>query len=133
MKRIKAWFKLFLTDKPKPAIMATSTDGEKTMTKQTEKNYTEAQEARLAEFDVIDNALATELAAEFGKTVASVRAKAARMGSYQAKVRTSKTGGPIERKEAIVADIAALVGANMDGLEKAGKEQLVAIRAALQG
>ena len=96
-----------------------------------EKNYTAAQEARLAEFDVIDNDLAIDLAAELGKDVRSIRAKAVRMGLYKAKDKVSKTGGKIESKEAIVADIAALIGKNLDGLEKAPKLVLQELRAKL--
>ena len=95
------------------------------------KNYTEAQEARLASFASIDNETAMELAVEFQKDVRSVRAKAVRMGLYVAKQKVSKTGGKIESKEAIVADIAKIVGRNLEGLEKASKQSLVAIRAKL--
>ena len=103
------------------------------MTAKTEKtpNYTAEQEARMREFTVINGETAQMLADEFGKDVRSVRAKAVRLGLYQAKARVSKTGEPVERKEAIVAEIAALVGRNMEGLEKAPKEALKAIRAAL--
>lgn len=97
----------------------------------TAKNYTEAQEARLAEFEVIDNATAEVLAAEFGKDVRSVRAKAVRLGSYRGKAKTSKTGGKIESKEDIVAEISALVGRSLDGLEKAPKLVLVELRSKL--
>lgn len=106
-------------------------EGIDTMTKEVTKNYTAAQEARLAEFDVIDNDLAIELAAEFGKDVRSVRAKAVRMGLYKAKEKASKTGGKIESKDEIVAEISDLVGRNLDGLEKAPKEVLKALRARL--
>lgn len=95
------------------------------------KNYTDAQEARLAGFDVITPETALILAAEFGKDVKSVRAKAVRMGVYRAPVKAGKSGLPIERKEAIVAEIAALVGFNMEGLEKAPKQALIALRSAL--
>lgn len=101
------------------------------MTKTTEKNYTDAQEARMAEFDVIDNDTAIDLAAEFGKDVRSVRAKAVRMGIYKAKEKTSKAGGKIESKEDIVKDIADLVGKSLDGLEKAPKLVLQELRAKL--
>lgn len=131
MSLLQALKKFFLTDNPKPAIMAISTDGEKNMTKEVTKNYTEAQEAEMLALGTIDNATATMLATKFGKNVASIRAKAVRMGLYQAKVRVSKSGDAIERKEAIVAEIASLVGRNMEGLEKAPKQALVAIRAAL--
>lgn len=123
--------KLFLTDKSECSNMISSTEGNCEMTKEVAKNYTEAQEARLAEFDVIDNDLAIELAAEFGKDVRSVRAKAVRMGLYKAKEKQSKTGGKIESKEAIVAEIADLVGKSLDGLEKAPKQVLITLRAKL--
>lgn len=96
-----------------------------------EVNYTEAQEARMMEFDVIDNDIAMMLAGEFGKDVRSVRAKAVRLGIYKAKERVSKSGGKIESKEQIVAEISELVGKNLDGLEKASKQALIAIRAKL--
>ena len=101
------------------------------MTKEVAKNYTAAQEARLAEFDVIDNDIATMLADEFVKDVRSIRAKAVRMGLYKAKDKVSKAGGKVESKEAIVADIAALVGKNLDGLEKAPKLVLQTLRTRL--
>lgn len=107
------------------------TEGNVDMTKEVTKNYTDAQEARMAEFDVIDNDIAMDLAAEFQKDVRSVRAKAVRMGIYKAKEKVSKTGGKIESKEAIVADIVKLVGVGLDGLEKASKQSLIAIRAKL--
>jgi len=101
------------------------------MTKEVTKNYTEAQEAEMIALGSIDNVVAMQLAEKFGKNVASIRAKAVRLGVYQAKERVSKSGAAIERKEAIVAEIASLVGKNMEGLEKAPKQALVAIRAAL--
>lgn len=101
------------------------------MSKEVVKNYTAAQEARLAEFDVIDNDIAIALADEFGKDVRSVRAKAVRLGVYKAKEKTSKTGGKVESKEDIVKDIADLVGKNLDGLEKAPKLVLQELRARL--
>lgn len=101
------------------------------MTKVVEKNYSEAQEAELLSAGVIDNAKALEFAAKFGKDVRSIRAKAVRMGIYKAAEKVSKTGGKIESKEAIVADIAAIVGKNLDGLEKAPKVALQIIRSKL--
>ena len=121
--------KLFLTGSLNYTNMITSNEGKNDMDKV--KNYTEAQEARLASFASIDNELAMELAVEFDKDVRSVRAKAVRMGLYVAKQKVSKTGGKIESKEAIVADIASIVGQSLDGLEKASKQSLVAIRAKL--
>lgn len=98
---------------------------------ETVKNYTEAQEAELMAAGVIDNAKALEFADKFGKDVRSIRAKAVRMGIYKAAEKVSKTGGKIESKEAIVSDIAAIVGKNLDGLEKAPKLVLQIIRSKL--
>ena len=96
-----------------------------------EVNYTEAQVAEMEALGSIDNATAQVLADKFGKTVASVRAKAVRMGIYVTKERTSKNGDAIETKEDIVKDIADLVGQSMDGLVKASKVELKALRTAL--
>lgn len=122
--------KLFLTDKSKSSNMISST-GDNEMSKEVVKNYTAEQEAELEAAGVIDNDLALEFAAKFGKDVRSIRAKAVRMGLYKAKEKVSKTGGKIESKEAIVADIAELVGKNLDGLEKAPKLVLQTLRAKL--
>jgi len=130
MNLISTFKKLFLTGSSNYTNMITSNEGKIDMTKEV-KNYSEAQEARMGEFMFIDNDIAMELANEFQKDVRSVRAKAVRMGLYKAKDKVSKTGGKIESKEAIVADIAAIVGQNLAGLEKASKQSLVAIRAKL--
>lgn len=98
------------------------------MAKVVEKNYSEAQEAILLAAGVIDNAKAMELAVELNKDVRSIRAKATRMGIYKAQAKVSKTGGKIESKEKIAADIAAIVGKDMAGLEKAPKLALQIIR-----
>lgn len=131
MSFISTFKKLFLTGSLNYTNMITSNEGKNDMTKEITKNYTDAQEARMNEFMSIDNDIAMELANEFQKDVRSVRAKAVRMGLYVAKQKVSKTGGKIESKEAIVADIAAIVGQSLDGLEKASKQSLVAIRAKL--
>lgn len=129
MNLISTFKKLFLTGSLNYTNMITSNEGKNEMEKV--KNYTDAQEARLASFASIDNETAMELAVELQKDVRSIRAKAVRMGLYVAKQKVSKTGGKIESKEAIVADIAKIVGRNLDGLEKASKQSLVAIRAKL--
>lgn len=123
--------KLFLTFSSDFGNVNHQHEGNSEMAKEVVKNYTEAQEAELAAAGLIDNDLALEFATKFGKDVRSIRAKAVRMGIYKSKERVSKTGGKIESKEAIVADIAALVGRNLDGLEKASKQSLIAIRAKL--
>ena len=129
---ISTLLKKFLTGRSKVVISNhQDTEGNCEMTKEVAKNYTEAQEAELAAAGMIDNELALEFAAKFGKDVRSIRAKAVRMGIYKAKEKVSKTGGKIESKEAIVADIAAIVGKSLDGLEKASKQSLIAIRAKL--
>lgn len=130
MRIFSAIKKFFLTSRSDIGI-SNHQDGDNQMSKEIVKNYTEAQEARLAEFEVIDNDTAMLLAEEFGKDVRSVRAKAVRMGLYKAKERVSKTGGKIESKEQIAADISKLVGKSLDGLEKASKQSLIAIRAKL--
>lgn len=126
----EAFKKLFLIRSSDTAI-TNHNEGKNEMTKEVSKNYTEAQEARMAEFEFIDAAIAQELADEFGKNQKSVVAKAVRMGLYKAKEKTSKTGGKVETKEEIVADISTLVGKSLDGLEKASKQALIAIRAKL--
>ena len=129
---ISTLLKKFLTDSSKVVISNhQDTEGNCEMTKEVVKNYTEAQEAELIAAGVIDNELAIEFAAKFGKDVRSIRAKAVRMGIYKAAEKVSKSGAPIERKEAIVADIAAIVGKNLDGLEKAPKLVLQTLRAKL--
>jgi hypothetical protein len=120
-----AFLKKFLTAQPKVAI---HNEGKKEMEN---KNYSEAQIARMHEFEFIDAAIAQELADEFGKNVKSVVAKAVREGLYKAKEKTSKTGGKVETKEQIVADIAELIGRNLDGLEKAPKLVLQELRTRL--
>jgi hypothetical protein len=132
MKIISALKKLFLTSSFDLSISNhQETEGNVDMTKEVIKNYSEAQEAEMLAAGIIDNDAAIEFAAKFGKDVRSIRAKAVRMGIYKAKEKVSKTGGKIESKEAIVADIAAIVGRNLDGLEKASKQSLIAIRAKL--
>lgn len=101
------------------------------MAKEVVKNYTESQEAEMLAAGIIDNAKALEFAAKFGKDVRSIRAKAVRMGIYKAAEKVSKTGGKIESKEKIVEDIAAIVGKNLDGLEKAPKLVLQTLRSKL--
>ena len=130
--RKSGFIKKFLTYISKIGIIThQATEGNVDMTKEAIKNYTDEQEAYLATFDVIDNDTAIEIAAHLQKDVRSVRAKAVRMGVYKAKDKVSKSGAAIERKEAIVADIAAILGKNLDGLEKAPKQVLVALRAKL--
>lgn len=97
---------------------------EKTVSK-----YSVEQVARMRAEAPLNQAKAEALATEFGFTARSVIAKAVRERiEYVAKAKVTKTGTPVEQKEAIVADIASLVGANLEGLEKAPKPALQALR-----
>lgn len=92
-------------------------------------NYTAAQEAEIRAAAPLNQAKAIALAEKFGKSARSVTAKAVRMGiAYERKQPTTKAGGKVERKEAIVSEIAEIVSANLDGLEKAPKGVLQALR-----
>lgn len=98
-----------------------------------EPNYTTEQEDRIREVadenGELNMALADELAAEFGKSRRSVIAKAIRMDvPYASKVPTSKDGTPVASKAKIVEQIGAVVGGNVDGLEKASKAALQNLR-----
>lgn len=99
--------------------------------KKSASKYTAAMETRIAESAPINQAKAESLAAEFGAgfTGKSVIAKTIRMGvAYERKQATTKAGGKIEKKEDLVAEIGKLVEGNLDGLEKAPKPALQAIR-----
>lgn len=99
------------------------------MTKVVAPKFTAEQEARIWELEPLNQEKARLLATEFGKTERSVAAKAVRMGvTYIRKQPATKSGAPIERKEAIVKEIATIVAENLDGLEKAPKAALQAIR-----
>jgi hypothetical protein len=100
------------------------------MKKSTSK-YTPAMEAAIREAAPLNQAKATDLAASFGAdfSARSVIAKAVRMNvAYERKQPTTKTGAPVERKETLVSEIAEIVGANLDGLEKAPKPALQLLR-----
>lgn len=102
-----------------------------TAVKKSASKYTPAMETRIWEEAPLNQAKAEALAAEFGDGFSgkSVIAKANRMGvAYEKKVPTTKTGGKVESKERIVAEIAEIVGSTLDGLEKATKPTLQAIR-----
>lgn len=99
--------------------------------KKSASKYTPEMEARIHAEAPLNQEKARELAAEFGAgfTDKSVIAKATRMGvAYIKKVPTTKSGAKIESKEKIVAEIAEIVGSQLDGLEKATKPTLQAIR-----
>ncbi len=92
-------------------------------------NFTPEQEAAIRAAEPLNQAKARELAASMGKTERSITAKAVRMGlTYERKQPTTKSGGKVEKKETIVSEIAALVGGNLDGLDKAPKGVLQTLR-----
>ena len=100
-------------------------------TKKTASKYSLAQEAAIRAEPVLNQAVADRLAAEFGPsfTGKSVIAKINRMGlPYQRKVAVTKAGGKVESKAEIVAEIATMVSGNLDGLDKAPKPALQALR-----
>ena len=98
------------------------------MAKERTPNFTAEQEQAIRDRAPVNQAIARELALELGKNEKSVIAKATRMGVYQRKQPTTKTGAPVERKEAIVAELAQLTGLYLEGLEKAPKPVLQALR-----
>lgn len=73
------------------------------------------------------------LADNFGEKPRALIAAAVRAGiQYEKKARQSKAGGPVVSKEQLVSDIGAAVGVELPGLEKATKQALVALLAAVQ-
>lgn len=101
------------------------------MAKQPTSKYTPAHEARIRETSPLNQAAAEALATEFGSgfTARSVIAKITRMGlPYERKQPVTKNGEKVEQKEKIVAEIAEIVGGNLDGLEKAPKPALQRLR-----
>lgn len=86
----------------------------------------ETQEAR--------DEVVSQYATKFDKNLQSIRAKLSSERVYVAKERTTKGGDPIVRKEALVAQIATLMGEEEEtigSIEKATKPTLQKIIAAL--
>ena len=105
-------------------------------------NYTGDQEttilamAQAAETGKLTNTDAEKLAEQFGKTVKSVVAKLSRMGVYQKKEYTTKTGEAVVKKNTLadkLAEICGLTEAETTSLEKATKTALVKIIEKLEG
>lgn len=102
--------------------------------------YTASHEAAIraaAANGPLNQAAAAALAVEFnggkeaGKfSTRGVVAKISRMEgvAYARKQPTTKTGGKVEQKDDLVAEIAAFVGTNLDGLDKAPKPVLQSLR-----
>ena len=100
-------------------------------------NYTTEQETTIlamANGGKLTNADAEKLAEQFGKTVKSVVAKLSRMGVYQKKEYTTKTGEAVVKKDEhadAIGAILRLTEAETDSLTKANKTALAKIFAAL--
>jgi len=98
-------------------------------------NYTdEMVEAIRSEYEAAPvRATVDALAARFGKTPRSIIAKLSTLGIYQAPTRVTKTGKPVVKKEALVAEIVATIGVELPSLVKANKQDLEALVSALKG
>jgi len=99
-------------------------------------NYTDEQTAtaRSAYLKSPTKETVAELAESFGKSIKSVIAKLSREGVYVKAVRVSKAGGVIVSKDALVTNIAHLMGVNeekLDGLDTAPKAALILIANAM--
>ena len=96
--------------------------------------YTAAMEQAIRNEPVLNQAVANRLATEFGVEFTG-RMVIAKINSmklpYERKAATTKAGTPVERKDALVAEIAKFVEGNLDGLDKAPKAALQAVRDAL--
>ena len=104
--------------------------------KKVASKYSPAMEQAIRDEPVLNQAVAERLAASFGPdfTGRMVIAKISNMKlPYQRKAAVTKTGEPVEQKAALVAEISGIVSANLDGLEKAPKPALQALRDYLAG
>ena len=80
-----------------------------------------------------ERATVDALAEKFGKTPRSIIAKLSTLGIYKAPARVTKTGAPVVKKEALVAEIVAAIGVELPSLVKANKQDLEALVSALKG
>lgn len=109
------------------------------MAKEKAINYTPEMESEIRAAlaaDVDQKTAIVELSERFGKSVASVRQKAVRMGLYKKAEYVTKSGERPESKEAISGEIAELLGVNTEvaeSLAKANKAILLKVRDALKG
>jgi len=99
-------------------------------------NYTEDQTMMMVSEYTANPSRATveALAITFGKSVRSIVAKLSREGVYVKAERTTKTGEPIQKKDATADAIGAVLSlteAETESLTKANKTALLKIFAAL--
>lgn len=107
------------------------------MSKAKTENYTKEQVSEMiavytaAETDEDRKSAVIDLSESFGKTPASIRAKLVSLDTYVKPTRKAKDGSDVEKKEALVNEIADLVGASaesFDSLAKANKSVLKNLR-----
>lgn len=96
------------------------------MAKAKEVNYTDEQVSAMVKTytDAPGPEAVAAIADEIGKSKRSVIAKLSREGVYVAKPRTTKTGGPIIRKEELVKMLEDELDIELSTLIKAGKADL---------
>lgn len=94
-------------------------------------NYTEAQTADLVEAYKSGVAV-EEIAAKLGKTVRSVVAKLVREGVYVAKTKSTFNRPSKAAVIAVIADLALVDPQALASLEKANREALEVLQAALE-
>ena len=93
-------------------------------------NYTPEMETVIREAfegEVDQKSAVVELSEKLGRSVASIRQKAVRMGLYKKTEYVSKNGKAAKSKAAIVAEIATALNVNIEvaeSLEKANKKIL---------
>jgi len=89
-------------------------------------NYSEAQASDLKEKYLAAPTKATvdALALEHKKSSRSIVAKLSNMGIYKTPPRLNKAGGPIVKKETLVAEICEKLGVVAPSLVKANKQDL---------
>ena len=99
------------------------------------KNYTDEMVATMVDQYSASPTKATveALAETFGKSTRSIIAKLSREGVYVAQPKTTKAGAPIVRKADIVADIASVLGVELEAptLVKASKVDLLMLKEAV--
>jgi len=96
-------------------------------------NYTAEQTAKIVA-DYQAGVSVESIAQNLGKSVRSIVAKLSREGVYQKKVRTTKTGEMVVKKDAHADAIGAILGLpenDIESLTKANKSALAKIFSAL--
>ena len=94
-------------------------------------NYTAEQTAVILAAAPVNKAVAQRLADETGRSLRSIIAKATKEGVYVPQGKVTKSGEPVVSKSDLVAMIATVVDGNLEGLDKAPKAALHALRNAL--